>query len=104
MNNNTNKIISALCYFSIFFAGFILPIAVYFIVDDREVKTHAKRAFISHLIPLVTIPIFVVGGIMSGIGDVFGIVIILGFLLTFLINIVVIIWNVVKGIQVLKSY
>jgi hypothetical protein len=101
---DSNKLISALCYFSVFFAGFILPIAVYFIVDDKEVKRHAKHAFVSHLIPLISIPLFVLGGIMSGMGDVFGIVIVLGFILTFLVNVVVVVWNVVKGIQVLKSY
>jgi hypothetical protein len=101
---DANKLISALCYFSVFFAGFILPIAVYFIVNDEEVKRHAKHAFLSHLIPLITIPIFVLGGLMSGIGDAFGIVVVLGFIVTILVNIVVVIWNVVKGIQVLKSY
>jgi hypothetical protein len=103
-NTNTNKLISALCYFSVFFAGFILPIAVYFIVDDIEVKGHAKRAFVSHLIPLITIPLFVVGGLMSGVGDVFGVVVVLGFIVTFIVNIAVVIWNVVKGIQVLRTY
>ncbi|MBM6619031.1 DUF4870 domain-containing protein [Bacillus suaedaesalsae] len=104
MKSDTNKLISALCYFSVFFAGFILPIAVYFIVDDLEVKRHAKHAFISHLIPLVTIPIFVFGGLLSGIGDGMSIVIILGFIVTFIVNIIVAIWNVVKGIQVLRTY
>ncbi|MFZ3590174.1 DUF4870 domain-containing protein [Bacillus sp. DJP31] len=103
-NNDSNKIISALCYFSIFFAGFILPIIVYFIVNDREVKKHAKHAFISHLIPVVTIPFLLIGGFMSGVGEVVAGVLILGIILTFILNIVVIIWNVVKGIEVLRSY
>jgi hypothetical protein len=104
MNSDTNKLISALCYFSVFFAGFILPIAVYFIVHDEEVKRHAKHAFVSHLIPLITIPIFILGGVMSGAVDVAGVVIVLGFIVTFVVNIAVVVWNVVKGIQVLKSY
>ncbi|WP_246942634.1 DUF4870 domain-containing protein [Bacillus pinisoli] len=102
--NNTNKIISSLCYFSIFFAGFILPIAVYFIVDDREVKHHAKRALFSHIIPVITIPVIIMFAIMVETMGTFGISIILGFLLAILINIVVVIWNVIKGIQVLKTY
>lgn len=103
-SNDSGKIISALCYFSIFFAGFILPFIVYFIVDNKEVKKHAKHAFISHLIPLVTIPILVIGGITSGLGEVVVGVLIFGIILTFILNIIVVIWNVVKGIQVLRSY
>jgi glycopeptide antibiotics resistance protein len=102
--NNNYKLISALCYFSIFFAGFILPIAVYFIVDNREVKDHAKRALLSHLIPLITIPIIIMFSIMAETVGGFGIFIIFGFVLAFLITIVVTVWNVVKGIQVLKTY
>ncbi|WP_456277694.1 DUF4870 domain-containing protein [Bacillus sp. AK128] len=103
-SNNTNKLISSLCYFSIFFAGFILPIAVYFIVDDAEVKRHASRALISHIIPLITIPVFVFFGFLADAGGGFGLFILLGFLLAFLINMVIIVWNVIKGIQVLKTY
>ncbi|MFD1739363.1 DUF4870 domain-containing protein [Bacillus salitolerans] len=104
MNGDTNKLLSALCYFSIFFAGFILPIVIYFIVSDREVKDHAKGAFLSHVIPLVTIPVFVFGGIMSGVAEGFFIILIIGFIVTFIVNIVVVVWNVIKGIQVLRSY
>ncbi|MBM7661549.1 hypothetical protein JOC85_002352 [Bacillus mesophilus] len=102
--NNNHKLISALCYFSIFFAGFILPIAVYFIVDDYEVKRHATRALFSHLIPLITVPVILIMAILTETVGGFGIFMILGFVLAFLINIVVIVWNVVKGVQVLKTY
>jgi hypothetical protein len=102
--NNNYKLISALCYFSIFFAGFILPIAVYFIVDHSEVKRHASRALFSHLIPLITIPMIIISAIMAETLGGFGIFMIIGFFLAFLINIVVIVWNVIKGIQVLKTY
>lgn len=104
----TNKLISSLCYFSIFFAGFILPVAVYFIVDDLEVKTHAKRAFLSHLIPLVTIPLFIIPFFIMGAGGgepdtffAFGLPIFM-FLIIGGVNLAVMIWNVVKGIKVLN--
>ena len=45
-----NNILSSLCYFSIFFAPFLLPIIVYFVAED-EVKYHAKKAFWSHVFP-----------------------------------------------------
>ncbi len=97
---DTNKVISSLCYFSIFFAGFILPIAVYFIVDDEEVKEHAKSAFLSHLIPLLTVPIFFILLFMFGPGDVLGFGIIGLIVLTGIINLVVLVWNIVRGIKV----
>ncbi|HDR7795260.1 TPA: DUF4870 domain-containing protein, partial [Bacillus luti] len=37
-----NNILLSLCYFSIFFVPFLLPIIVYFIAEDG-VKFHVKR-------------------------------------------------------------
>ncbi|WJY27637.1 MULTISPECIES: DUF4870 domain-containing protein [Sporosarcina] len=45
------KALSSLSYFSIFFAPLLVPLIVWFAVEDRDVKHHSKRAFISHLIP-----------------------------------------------------
>lgn len=102
---DTNKLISSLCYFSIFFAGFIFPIAVYFISDQHEVKEHAKSALLSHLIPLITIPIIVIFTISGSIiseGAVLGIGILM--IIVFIgVNIGVAIWNIIKGIKVLKN-
>ncbi|ASS98229.1 MULTISPECIES: DUF4870 domain-containing protein [Geobacillus] len=107
---STNKVLSALCYFSVFFAPFILPIVVYFVVEDLEVKRHAKRALVSHLIPAVTILLFIAlaaspvlfghwgeESLLFGGGLVW-----LGFLVAGAVNLVVVVWNVIKGIQVLK--
>ncbi|GIN85369.1 membrane protein [Heyndrickxia sporothermodurans] len=102
--DSSNKAISALCYFSIFFAGFILPLIVYFVSNDDEVKKHAKSAFISHIIPFVFIPLAIIaiffdlgmitgGGIplfLIGIGIIGGIV-----------SFIIFIWNIYKGIKVL---
>lgn len=49
---DNNRVLSALCYFSILFAPFLLPIIVFFIAHDEEVKVHAKRSLLSHLIPV----------------------------------------------------
>lgn len=95
-----NRLLSSLCYFSIFFAGFIFPIIVYFISDSNEVKAHAKRALLSHLLPLITIPIIIMLAIFDGTGG-FGVVI-FGAIVIGGINIAVVIWNIVKGIQALK--
>jgi hypothetical protein len=100
-----NKVISSLCYFSVFFAGFIFPIAVYFIVNDPEVKKHAKSAFLSHLIPLLTIPVLIFLGVSAGISgsDVMMILMFIGIALSGILNLIVVIWNVVKGIKVLRE-
>lgn len=47
-----SRVLSALCYFSILFAPFLLPVIVFFIAHDEEVKLHAKRSLLSHLIPV----------------------------------------------------
>nr|WP_233252884.1 MULTISPECIES: DUF4870 domain-containing protein [unclassified Geobacillus] len=64
---NSNKVLASLCYFSIFFAGFIFPIVVYFVADDQAVKQHAKKAFLSHLIPAATILLFIISAIFAGL-------------------------------------
>jgi Domain of unknown function (DUF4870) len=107
---NANKVLASLCYFSIFFAGFIFPIIVYFVADHPEVKHHAKKALLSHLIPAATILLFVVSAIFAGwtgggsdvsfwVGS--GLVWI-GFIVAGIVNLVVVIWNIIRGIQVLK--
>lgn len=100
----TNRLVSSLCYFSIFFAGFIFPIAVYFIVDNPEVKQHAKKALLSHLIPVITIPVIIFPLIFTG-GEptllAFGGIMM--FVIIGAINLGILIWNVVKGIKVLVN-
>lgn len=99
---DTNRLISSLCYFSIFFAGFILPIAVYFIVDDPEVKEHAKKALLSHFIPFLSILLFGIPLVFSG-GEP-TLLAAGGFMMILLIgaiNLGILIWNIVKGVKVL---
>ncbi|TYR98837.1 DUF4870 domain-containing protein [Rossellomorea vietnamensis] len=101
----TNRLLSSLSYFSIFFAGFIFPIIVYFLSDQPETKRHAKSAFLSHLVPLIAMPLVVAGvffdiGLLSaGNGIPVFMFIAIGFSL--LISLIVVIWNVYKGIKVL---
>ncbi|MFI8687945.1 DUF4870 domain-containing protein [Rossellomorea sp. NPDC077527] len=101
----TNKVLSALCYFSIFFAGFLFPLIVYFVSDDQYVKKDAKTAFLSHLLPVIAVPlvlaglVFDMGVFASGAGLPIYTLIMIG--LAILISVVVVIWNVYKGIKVL---
>lgn len=92
-------ILSSFCYFSIFFAPFLFPIVVYFVVRDEETKSNAKKAFLSHLLPLAAAFLIVLLFIAAG-GDP-GIAIITVGLVFFLLSFIVFIWNIVRGIQVL---
>ena len=105
---NNSKALSALNYFSVFFAPFIVPIIIYFVSPDPEVKRHSIRALLSHVIPFILGIILVVALFIIGIfsmqmsGDAIvttWILLILGYGLIYL---VIIIWNVVQGIKVLR--
>lgn len=128
INVNNNRVLSSLCYFSIFFAGFILPIIVFFVTKDPEVKRHAKRAFLSHLLliapTIIGVMIFIAFTISFSIqsssyesfglesdglsytssGDTFFMI---GFLIFIVLEVIlslaVSIWNIVQGIKVLKD-
>lgn len=102
-----NKVIASLSYFSVFFAPFLLPIAIYFIVDHTDVKSHAKKALVSHIIPFLSVITLIGMIIYSGLSYIseaamFSLVI-GGFLLIGIINLFVVIWNIVKGIKLLTT-
>ena len=105
---NNSKTLSALNYFSVFFAPFIVPIIIYFISQDSEVKRHSIRALLSHVIPFIFGIILVVALFIVGIfsvqmnGDMIvttWVLLLLGYGLLYL---VIIIWNVVQGIKALR--
>ncbi|MEH7225315.1 DUF4870 domain-containing protein [Bacillus sp. JJ1566] len=100
---NTDKLIAALCYFSVFFAGFILPIVVYFLVQNPAVKKHALHALVSHIIPAVTVVFIIIPFFFMWSVEVFAAAMVLVFILLAIINIGIVIWNIVKGIQVLAQ-
>jgi hypothetical protein len=100
MKEGTKKIISAVCYFSLFFAPFLFPIVVYFVVDDSEVMEHAKKSFLSHLFPIVAVPL----GIIIIFETQYHIAaIIISGLIFGTLTLIVTIWNIVKGIKVILS-
>jgi hypothetical protein len=91
-----NRLIASLCYFSFFFLPFVLPIVVYFIVEDLEVKQHAKSSVLSHILPLVSIPFLIYFAFNYG-----GWMIVLVFLIFGAIILTVTIWNIYRGVQIL---
>jgi len=115
---DNRRLLSALCYFSILFTPFLLPIIIYFISPDAEVKRHAKRSLISHAIPvalgivgfviLVALSLTMYSTssftIQPGTSvDFFSASIPLLFLMVYaVISIVILIWNIIQGIKVLQ--
>ena len=101
----TRRILSALCYFSMFFAGFIFPLVVFVVSEDSTVKNHAKKALISHFIPFIPAPLLAISiyhDIAKG-EDIFPILTISSIVVMVVISITVLIWNIVKGVKVLKE-
>lgn len=108
-----NKLLSALSYFSVLFAPFILPIIVYFVSHNADVKHHAKRSLISHLIPFVfMILLFVL--VFSSFFTMSSHTVfnepsfltatapLLLILLYLVIYVVILVWNIVQGVKVLR--
>ncbi|MEC1179707.1 DUF4870 domain-containing protein [Metasolibacillus meyeri] len=103
------NILSALSYLSIFFAPFIAPIIIWLVSTDDTVRYHAKRALISHIIPIVL-------GILFGVFFIFTTIFggaqedatffFLGFggmLLYGLLYLAFVIWNIVQAVLVFRN-
>ncbi|WP_106768539.1 DUF4870 domain-containing protein [Paenibacillus faecalis] len=94
------QLLASLSYFSIFFAPFILPILVWILSKDHYVEKHAKRALVSHLFPVIAAIVLIILAISAGsFGAVIGYLILFG-----IIYFSAFVYNVVKGIQVLREY
>lgn len=50
----SDKFLSSLCYFSVFFAPFLFPIMVWILTKD-EVRYHAGKALWTHIVPYICI-------------------------------------------------
>lgn len=112
---SNTKLLSSLCYFSIFFAPLLLPIIIYFASDEYEVKQHAKKSLISHIIPmtllvagfvLMSFSIFSFNLRSVSIGDepflFWGLAPFLFIILYGVLFFIVLVWNVYQGIKVLR--
>ena len=108
MQNNT-KALSALSYLSVFFAPFLLPLIVYFVSKDLEVKHHAKRAFISHFLTiilsiiLVFIFVFTIFNTQNNTFSTSMLILPIVSILVFLVACAVIfIWNIIQAVKVAR--
>ena len=106
------KLLSAFSYLSIFFAPFIVPLAIYFISKDHEVKRHSIRAILSHLIPLAFGLLFFIIFIFSTVSfsmsnpnesnPSFLIFWMVGFVIYLIVSLGIFIWNVIQAIRILR--
>lgn len=109
------KILSALCYFSVFFFPLLIPFVIYMVSDETDVKFHAKRSFISHMIPVL---LLIAGAIilsfsifsvekrmMSLVHQQFDFWAIFPLIFTVIYSILFLFtftWNIFQGVKVLK--
>jgi hypothetical protein len=103
---DTRKVLSGLCYFSIFFAGILFPLVVMFASGDDVTKNHAKKAFLSHLIPLIPVPllIFALFTDLNTINsDGIPVFTLISAGIMVLLSLIVTIWNVIKGVKALMT-
>lgn len=112
---SNSKILSSLSYFSVFFAPLLVPIIIYFVADEFEVRRHAKKALVSHIVPIA---LLIAGFIImsfsvfsfntdaitnAGSNVMFwGFIPLLFIILYSLLLLSVLVWNVYKGIKVLQ--
>lgn len=112
---NNSKMLSALSYFSVLFAPFIVPIIVFFVSQDKEVKHHAKKSLISHIIPVILMIILFIIIFASVVPASYSMSMtfeqpsfwmasgpLLFILLYAIVYIIVLIWNIIQGIRVLR--
>ncbi|GLC90333.1 DUF4870 domain-containing protein [Lysinibacillus piscis] len=103
------KLLAALSYLSVFFAPFLVPLVVYFVSKDHEVKKHSMRALLSHLIPIVFGLIFFAVFMFFSISmntESFSnssILILFGSMALYgLVALGVLIWNIIQAVRVVR--
>ncbi|WP_437272693.1 DUF4870 domain-containing protein [Staphylococcus succinus] len=105
MNNQSTqseKLLAALSYFSVFFAPILFPIIVW-ILSDKPVSTHAKKSLAYHILPYI---LMIVGGVLIGLSEsdsnnALGITLIVVAVIAFIGAIYYVIYNLYCGIKVL---
>lgn len=103
---SNRSLLSALNYFSLFFAPLVFPL-ITLIFDYKEMKKHGKRAFISHLIPTLTLIVIAISCYISaklaGTKTPNSVLASGCPIVIFLITFGVIVWNVKEGVKQLKA-
>lgn len=104
---NTNKVLAGLSYLSVFCVAFIFPLIVFLVSSSTYVKEHAKKALISHIIPIIPVLVLVSSVVYleltNQLTDTTSIFLIAGAIFTVVVSIIVSIWNLVKAIKVFAN-
>ena len=102
-----NKLLSAFCYFSVFFCSFLFPLIVFFVSDEEYTKGHAKKALLSQGIPYIVLIGFMLFSftssplVMTDPGmAIFSVM--LWYVVLLVLIFVIVVWNIIMGIKVLK--
>ena len=103
------KILAAFSYLSIFFAPFIVPLIVYFVTKDSDVKRHSIRALVSHLIPFVFGILFFIVFVFSTFSldptssnKTVMIIWFASFAIYALVSLGIVIWNIIQAVRVIR--
>lgn len=103
------KLLSALSYLSVLFAPFLIPIIIYFVTKEKDVKYHAKRAFMSHLMSIliaILLSIIIAFILFYTFGNTFNTpLLFLLFsllILSLIVEVAIIIWNIMQAIKVVR--
>lgn len=107
---NQSKGLSAIGYLSFYFAPLIIPIILFFISKEQEVRHHAKRALISHIIPFILGIIYIILLFFTAFSEqesyaldnFLGSYLFIGFIIFAVISFIIAIWNLVQAIKVLR--
>ncbi|AUJ29942.1 MAG: DUF4870 domain-containing protein [Liquorilactobacillus hordei] len=100
------KILSSLSYLSIVFAPFIFPLIIWFVcADEPIIRNHAKKSFLLHLLPifLTLVGVIFVGttGIITEHAQLTSWTAVLTIGIILLVDLIVFIYNIYKGIKIL---
>lgn len=105
-----NRVLNALSYFSVLFAPFLVPIIIWILGKDEDVKHHAKRALISHIIPLALMIILIIAMFVGMIAEYQtnfmndgGIILLVLFVLLIVTYLISFVWNIFQGIKVIMK-
>lgn len=103
------KILSAFSYLSIFFAPFFVPLIVYFVSKDADIKRHSIRALVSHLIPFVFGILFFIVFVFSTFSldptssnSTVMIVWFISFAIYGIVSLGIVIWNIIQAVRVIR--
>ncbi|MCF6410216.1 hypothetical protein [Pseudalkalibacillus salsuginis] len=99
--SSSGKLFKSLSYMSIFFAPFIVPAIIFLLIDDLDVRQHARLASTSHLIPVIALATLSILFFESG--QILNHFTIISMILLGGVAVTAAIWNLMKGIRVLQQ-